>query len=73
MFDANARQSLGRISYYDSPEAFADTVDRLLDLGFTEFGLRYRRNVISAGLVDTAPAREPPLRTTNGTKQDATS
>lgn len=41
MFDANARQSLGRISYYDSPDAFADTAGRLLDLGFTERGLYY--------------------------------
>ncbi len=41
MFDANARQSGGHISYYDSPQAFADMVDRLLDLGFTEFGLYY--------------------------------
>ncbi len=41
MFDANARQSGGHISYYDSPQAFADMADRLLDLGFTEFGLYY--------------------------------
>ena len=41
MFDANARQSGGHISYYDSPQAFADTADRLLDLGFTELGLYY--------------------------------
>ncbi len=41
MFDANARQSGGHISYYDSPQAFADMADRLLDLGFTELGLYY--------------------------------
>ncbi len=41
MFDANARKSLGRFSYYDSPEAFADTAGRLFDLGFTELGLYY--------------------------------
>jgi alkanesulfonate monooxygenase SsuD/methylene tetrahydromethanopterin reductase-like flavin-dependent oxidoreductase (luciferase family) len=41
MFDANARQSGGHISYYDSPEAFADMANRLLDLGFTELGLYY--------------------------------
>jgi alkanesulfonate monooxygenase SsuD/methylene tetrahydromethanopterin reductase-like flavin-dependent oxidoreductase (luciferase family) len=41
LFDANARQSLGRFSYYDSPQAFADTADRLLDLGLTELGLYY--------------------------------
>ncbi len=41
MFDANARQSGGQISYYDSPQAFADMADRLLDLGFTELGLYY--------------------------------
>ena len=41
MFDANARQSGGHISYYDSPQAFADMADRLLDLGFTELGVYY--------------------------------
>jgi alkanesulfonate monooxygenase SsuD/methylene tetrahydromethanopterin reductase-like flavin-dependent oxidoreductase (luciferase family) len=41
MFDADARQNLGRVRYYDSPEAFADEAGRLLDLGFTELGLRY--------------------------------
>ena len=41
MFDAKARQSGGHISYYDSPQAFADMADRLFDLGFTELGLYY--------------------------------
>jgi alkanesulfonate monooxygenase SsuD/methylene tetrahydromethanopterin reductase-like flavin-dependent oxidoreductase (luciferase family) len=41
MFDANARQSGGHFSYYDSPQAFANMADRLLDLGFTELGLYY--------------------------------
>jgi hypothetical protein len=41
MFDANARQSGGHISYYDSSQAFADMANRLLDLGFTELGLYY--------------------------------
>jgi alkanesulfonate monooxygenase SsuD/methylene tetrahydromethanopterin reductase-like flavin-dependent oxidoreductase (luciferase family) len=41
MFDANARQSGGHISYYDSPQAFADMADRLFDLGFTELVLYY--------------------------------
>lgn len=41
MFDAGARQNLGRVRDYDSPEAFADEAGRLLDLGFTELGLYY--------------------------------
>lgn len=41
MFDANARKSLGRVRYYDSPQVFADEAGRLLDLGFTELGLYY--------------------------------
>jgi hypothetical protein len=41
MFDAKARPSGGQISYYDSPQAYADTAGRLLDLGFTELGLYY--------------------------------
>ncbi len=41
MFDANARPSGGHIAYYESPQAFADMADRLLDLGFTELGLYY--------------------------------
>ena len=41
MFDANARPSGGHIGYYDSPQAFLDMANRLLDVGFTELGLYY--------------------------------
>ncbi len=41
MFDATARRGGGHFRYYDSPQAFADTAGRLLDLGFTELGLYY--------------------------------
>jgi len=41
MFDANARSSGGHLACYDSPQAFADMADRLLDLGFTELALYY--------------------------------
>ena len=61
MFDANARQSGGHISYYDSPQAFSDMADRLLDLGFTELGLYYpalpsQRPVFEAIASDVIPA-----------------
>ena len=41
MFDASARSSGGRIKYYESPEVFVDMVQRLVDLGISEFGLYY--------------------------------
>lgn len=41
MLDANARHSLGRVRYYDSPQAFADEAGRLIELGFTGLGLYY--------------------------------
>ena len=41
MFDTSARESLGHIQYYESPQAFTDMAGRLLDLGFTELGLYY--------------------------------
>ncbi len=41
LFDASARSSGGKIRYYDSPEAFVDMVQPLIDLGISEFGLYY--------------------------------
>lgn len=41
MFDANARPSGGYIGYYESPQAFSDAAERLLELGFSELGLYY--------------------------------
>jgi len=61
MFDAKARQRGGHISYYESPQAFADMANRLLDLGFTELGLYYpalpsQRPVFEAIASDVIPA-----------------
>ena len=41
MFDASARPSGGLISYYQSDGVFVDMVQRLTDLGISEFGLYY--------------------------------
>ena len=41
MFDPASRVSGGRISYYESPEAFVDQVGQLRGLGITEFGMYY--------------------------------
>ena len=61
MLDVSARQSGGHISYYDSPQAFADMADRLLDLGFTELVLYYpallsQRSVFETIANDVIPA-----------------
>jgi alkanesulfonate monooxygenase SsuD/methylene tetrahydromethanopterin reductase-like flavin-dependent oxidoreductase (luciferase family) len=41
MFDPGSRASGGRISYYESPEAFADQAGQLLELGITELSMYY--------------------------------
>ena len=39
MFDATGRKRGGRIAYYESEDAFADMVGRVLELGITEIGV----------------------------------
>ena len=39
MFDATGRKRGGMIAYYESEDAFADMVGRVLELGITEIGL----------------------------------
>ena len=39
MFDSSGRKRGGRIAYYESEEAFAEMVGRVLELGITEVGL----------------------------------
>jgi len=41
MFDAAARQSGGRVNYYDSEESFTRMVERVIALGITDIGLYY--------------------------------
>lgn len=41
MFDATARQSGGRVNYYESEEAFARLVGQVIALGITEIALYY--------------------------------
>ena len=41
MFDAAARQSGGRVNYYDSEEAFTRMVEQVIALGITEIALYY--------------------------------
>jgi alkanesulfonate monooxygenase SsuD/methylene tetrahydromethanopterin reductase-like flavin-dependent oxidoreductase (luciferase family) len=41
MFDAQARQRGGAISYYESSERFIDQVSRLVELGISDVGLYY--------------------------------
>jgi alkanesulfonate monooxygenase SsuD/methylene tetrahydromethanopterin reductase-like flavin-dependent oxidoreductase (luciferase family) len=41
MFDADSRKSGGLIGYYESEDHFVDIVQRVSELGFTEFGLYY--------------------------------
>jgi hypothetical protein len=41
MFDPGSRASGGRISYYESTDAFMDQASRLLELGITELSMYY--------------------------------
>jgi alkanesulfonate monooxygenase SsuD/methylene tetrahydromethanopterin reductase-like flavin-dependent oxidoreductase (luciferase family) len=41
MFDAAARQSGGRVNYYDSEESFTRMVEQVIALGITEIALYY--------------------------------
>ena len=41
MFDPKGRESGGAYSYYESEEAFADMVGRVMELGIREIGLYY--------------------------------
>jgi hypothetical protein len=41
MSDAKARTRGGLINYYDSEETFVDMVEKLIDVGITEFILYY--------------------------------
>ena len=41
MFDANARESGGRLFYWESVQRFADMAGEILDLGFDEIGVYY--------------------------------
>jgi alkanesulfonate monooxygenase SsuD/methylene tetrahydromethanopterin reductase-like flavin-dependent oxidoreductase (luciferase family) len=52
MFDPKARASGGRFAYYESDDAFVDTVRRVTDLGITEISMYY------PPLADQLPAFE---------------
>jgi alkanesulfonate monooxygenase SsuD/methylene tetrahydromethanopterin reductase-like flavin-dependent oxidoreductase (luciferase family) len=41
MFDPGSRASGGRISYYESPDVFADQAGQLLELGISELSMYY--------------------------------
>jgi hypothetical protein len=41
MLDMAARTRGGRMSYYESEDAFADRVERIIELGITEIGMYY--------------------------------
>ena len=41
MFDPGSRASGGHISYYESPEAFIEQAQQLIELGVTELSLYY--------------------------------
>ena len=41
MFDPGSRASGGSISYYQSPEAFSEQAEQLLEIGVTELSMYY--------------------------------
>ncbi len=59
LFDADARQSGGRLFYWNSPGAFEDLAGRLFDMGFDEIGAYYavdsQRDAMEAAAVDVFP------------------
>tara|TARA_A100001037_G_scaffold240739_1_gene220728 strand:- start:101 stop:307 length:207 start_codon:yes stop_codon:yes gene_type:complete len=41
MYDPTSRRSGGAMAYYESPAAFEDMVNRVLELGMSDIGLNY--------------------------------
>ncbi len=69
MFDANARESGGRLFYWESVEQFTDVADKILALGFDEIGVYYpidaQRDVFERAATDVIPS----LRERNAPRQ----
>ncbi len=68
MFDANARESGGRLFYWESVEQFTDVAGQILALGFDEIGVYYpidaQRDVFERAATDVIPSmrEQIPLR-----------
>lgn len=60
MFDANARESGGRLFYWESVERFSDAAGQILDLGFDEIAVYYpidaQRDVFERVAADVMPS-----------------
>jgi alkanesulfonate monooxygenase SsuD/methylene tetrahydromethanopterin reductase-like flavin-dependent oxidoreductase (luciferase family) len=60
MFDANARESGGRLFYWESVGQFSDVAGQILSLGFDEIGVYYpidaQRDVFERVATDVMPA-----------------
>ena len=59
MFDADARESGGKLFYWESPERFTDVAGQILELGFDEIGVYYpidaQREVFERVAAETIP------------------
>ena len=53
MFDAQARQRGGAISYYESSDRFIDQVSRLVELGISDVGLYYPADPVQLASFET--------------------
>ncbi len=62
LFDADARQSGGRLFYWDSAAAFEDIAGRIFDMGYDEVGAYYPIDAQRDTLEDAAEAVIPGLR-----------
>ncbi len=60
MFDANARESGGKLFYWESVEQFTDVAGNILALGFDEIGVYYpidaQRDVFERAATDVIPS-----------------
>jgi alkanesulfonate monooxygenase SsuD/methylene tetrahydromethanopterin reductase-like flavin-dependent oxidoreductase (luciferase family) len=62
LFDADARQSGGRLFYWDSAAAFEDLAGRLFDVGYDEIGVYYPVDAQRDAMEDAAVNVMPGLR-----------
>ncbi len=68
MFDANARESGGKLFYWESVDQFTDVAGQILALGFDEIGVYYpidtQRDVFERAATDVIPSlrEQTPMR-----------
>ncbi|MCP3990180.1 MAG: hypothetical protein GY724_13975, partial [Actinomycetia bacterium] len=62
LFDADARESGGRLFYWDSAAAFEDIAGQIFDMGYDEIGVYYPIDAQRDAMEDAAATAIPDLR-----------